>query len=108
MNWHILIRDRHPFFNVEHAKNPPLPDVRDVYLMQSDGKTGHECIMWGIERPIDIVINLYRWAVLVGIRVVYDWGTTDEKHRRKSGIPELDGVPLPSKFKSKTAPGIFG
>lgn len=103
--WFLLIKDRGPFFNVEHDKVPPLADVRDCYLCRQHGETGHEGVLWAIEKPIHAVAELYRWAVSLGITVRYDYGTTDEKHRRPTGIPELDGVPLPVKANRNKAGG---
>lgn len=77
----IRIVDRRPF----QAKGEPYSDTRDVYMIRDN-----ETVMSGADVTMTTVRSLYLWAKSLGIRVVYDHGTSDPAKRLPSG---LDGIP---------------
>lgn len=88
-DWQFKIVDRRPFFlnpAFHKYQRHAWGDVRDVYLY-----CGETALMWRVDMPIADVRRLYEWAVSRGIRVYYDFGTSDALSKLSSGLPNIAG-----------------
>lgn len=89
--WLVRIIDRRPFFMradyrcYYERREEPIPNVRDVYLYR-----GIVAVMWRVEMMISDVVALYNFCKALGIRVEYDYGTSDVGSRLSSDIPGVD------------------